>query len=1057
MVWLGQAMAPDSPLYNMVWRIDLTGELDERRFKKAWLQVVAATDTLRTQFFENNGEPVQIVSDLAGQLPVEDLRNEIDPEKLVAERISADSTRPLDLTKGTYRTVLFRLRDDQWVWYLNQHHISTDAGSGHALWKRLISAYQDEALNGCPLFESYVRMERGEQAIQAARAKRERVEAQFANRSVGRGIKGKPANRQLNANVSLDLRLGKERIRALKILAGTGPFASLNADFSFFILLTTAIGAFIARQKGEQEISIGAPAHNRRTQDLRDTAGFLVEVLPIAISIAQDDSLNTLGRKTKAECIRWMKDSGPGVVSPTLLNATSTVINFMPLVFDAFPNCRQSVQWLPTGAHDSNQELRLNIFDFDGTGDPIFRFEVKAEIADEGTTAALAEQFTEFLDNVIHSPDMPLSGIAMLSPDSHFASIASGPQTPEPQTVLTRFLKMAARKPNAVALSHGGQTTTFSELALSANGIATALASAGIGKNDAVAIHTARSAEFVAAVLGTWIAGGFFTPLPKNTPPERLKAVLRQLAPKVVLGDARRIAIAEDVVQLDIAAIQPLSTFPDVTSEGLAYVLFTSGSTGVPKGVQVSAPAIARYVDWAAKSYGPSGATSYAFCSSIGFDLTLTSLFVPLVTGGTIFIYDEPHTGPDLAVLEAIEDDRADVVKLTPSHLSLAVHAGHAVSNISTLILGGENLTTASCRQARAVLGEHLVIANEYGPTEAVVGCMIHVFDAQKDSANSVPIGGPADDTTLAVLDSAGHPVPFGVPGELAISGDRLADGYFRDPEMTNKSFRTDNTWNGKTNYMTGDLVCLTDEGTFQYLGRFDEQVKISGVRIEPAEVSSALLAQPGITQAVALPFGGEAIQPAGKSSSGTDGGTKLSMIAYVVANAPIDEPRLIGNLRRHLAPELVPSHIIQLEELPVTANGKVATDRLPKPEANKSPRLTHVQALPKTDTERHLAQIFSEVIGLEAVDVEQNFYDLGGDSISAIQIAMLGNEQGLALRPNSVFEFQTIRSLAAALGATDGSKDIDLDDDGPLVDFDEDELEALRLAGISGTRSRVS
>ena len=256
---------------------------------------------------------------------------------------------------------------------------------------------------------------------------------------------------------------------------------------------------------------------------------------------------------------------------------------------------------------------------------------------------------------------------------------------------------------------------------------------------------------------------------------------------------------------------------------------------------------------------------------------------------------------------------------------------------------------------------------------------------------------------------------------------------------------------------MTGDLVCLTDEGTFQYLGRFDEQVKISGVRIEPAEVSSALLAQPGITQAVALPFGGEAIQPTGKSSSGTVGGTKLSMIAYVVANAPIDEPHLIGNLRRHLAPELVPSHIIQLEELPVTANGKVATDRLPKPEASKSPHLTDVQALPQTDTEKHLAQIFSEVIGLETVDVEQNFYDLGGDSISAIQIAMLGNEQGLALRPNSVFEFQTIRSLAAALGATEGPRNIDLDDDGPLVDFDEDELEALRLAGINGTRSGVS
>ncbi len=846
-IWRGQALIPDSPLYNMVWRIDLRGALDAERFASAFGSMIAQTDAMRLRIWDENGVPVQCADRSQDGLTVLDLSADLDAETRLSHVIDADIARPFDLSQGVWRAHLIKLGGNTWVFALNIHHIATDAGSGALIWQRIIDAYADHAAADRPEYRTYTAAQ--------TRALPDETTAYWAAATdrapVAGPLYGHRTDAQATASRRVQVGFTSDDMAALDALSQDARFRSFGADLSRFTLLSTLFAAFLMRVKDAEIITLATPAHNRRSETDKRTVGLLIEMLPLSMNVAPDASLASQFKPAQSAIMGWMKHAQPGVIAHAPVQNTDAALNYIPTRFAPLAGTETEVTWLHAGHHDRGQDLRLHVHDFNGTGTLILELDIKSDVFAQHDAQAIADQFAMFLTSAIASPDIPFSHLPMVERGDAQASTALGTLTPPPQTVLAQFKAKAAQTPDATALVQGAKRLSYSDVNALSDRYAAGLAQAGVLPGHAVALFASRRVETVVAMIAVWKAGGFFVPIPSDTPPARLTAILDQLSPQVVLVDDQTYAVApqgQHVIRMTtLGQDGPVSA---VTHTGNCYAIFTSGSTGTPKGVEIGHDAFARYITWAAVSYGSEGPKSYPLCTAIGFDLTLTSIFTPLTTGGAVHIYPEPADGTDLSILEVFADDAVDVVKLTPAHLALAVQAGQRVSRIGTLIVGGEALSTQLCRNTLTQLGSHLTIANEYGPTEATVGCMIHRFDPAHDIGATVPIGRPADDVRLTILDGAGRPVPRGVAGELAIGGPRLATGYYGQPAMTAARFIADPETAGESLYMSGDRARMTAGGQIAYLGRADAQLKLSGVRVEAAEITGALLAVEGISDA---------------------------------------------------------------------------------------------------------------------------------------------------------------------------------------------------------------
>ncbi|MBF9033471.1 amino acid adenylation domain-containing protein, partial [Rhodobacterales bacterium HKCCE2091] len=841
LIWTGQSLAPGSPLYNMVWRIGLDGPLDPDRFAGAWAEVVAATDTLRTRLEDGPVGPRQVIAPGAtADLDIVDLTAEPDPEARADAAITADATRPVDLRRGTWRATLFRLSEDAWIWYLVQHHIATDAGAGAAILDRMARALEGRDLGDLPRFEDYARelaeapdLPQGIRDHWAASAARFRpMTPPYGGTRRARGPDSARATVPFGEDGSRDVTAALDDPR----------FAAIGREMATFALWASLLAAYLSRVTGDSTIRIGTPFHNRLTPAQKDTVGVFIEMFPLEISIDPGDGLAATYRKALAASVDYLRHARPGASTAATVASFNAVLNYMPVRMPDLPGLRTHVRWLHPGAHDAAHDIRLHVHDFAGSGVPLVEMDVNSDLP--VTAEEAAETFHAFSTAALRDPDAALDRIALQAP--RLSRLAG----PEPVTAAAASILdaiAAHSSSDRPAVTCGEESLSHADLARASDRYAAALMRLGVRPGDAVAVRARRSLHLPAAILGALKAGCAFAPIPADTPLDRVRRILETLRPAAVITD-RDGAEAEGVPVLRLGADLPDADTPPPGAGPRAYVLFTSGSTGVPKGVEVGHEALARYVDWAARSYGPGGPKDYAFCTGIGFDLTLTSLFVPLATGGTVRVYPEPDHGPDLAVVDAVAEDAVDVVKLTPSHLALVTSGAGPVGRISTLILGGENLTAAACRKARATLGDHVAVFNEYGPTEAVIGCMIHRFDPATDTGTNVPIGRPAEGVTIDLLDAGGNPVPAGVAGEIHIGGDRLAAGYLSDPDRTAEKFRTGP--NGTRRYASGDLARMRPDGALDYLGRADRQLKVSGVRIEPGEIEAALMAHPAVTAA---------------------------------------------------------------------------------------------------------------------------------------------------------------------------------------------------------------
>jgi amino acid adenylation domain-containing protein len=567
------------------------------------------------------------------------------------------------------------------------------------------------------------------------------------------------------------------------------------------------------------------------------------------------------------------------------------------------------------------------------------------------------------------------------------------------------FEAQAEANPEAIAVACDDVEITYGELNCRANQVAHELVRFGVRPDSLVGICLDRSPRMVVALLAVLKAGGAYVPLDPAYPAPRLQFMLRDAGVSIVLTETNCASkldgyegarICLDAYRETIEEYSIENPAIEVAPENLAYVIYTSGSTGQPKGAMITHRGLANYLSWAVEAYDVAGGCGAPVHSSISFDLTVTSLFTPLIVGRSVFLVRD---GIEALADALLARTNYSLVKITPAHLRALAELlppDQIADRVRALIIGGEALHFESVKFWREHAPSTRII-NEYGPTETVVGCCVYEVAHDDPAGGPVPIGWAIQNTTLQVVGQDLSPVADGETGELFIGGDGVARGYLNRPELTRERFVT---YAGEVMYRSGDLARLLADGNLEYIGRIDDQVKIRGYRIELGEIETVLRQQEAVSDCAVVICDGA--------------GDEKRLVAFVVGS---DLPREdTGSIRAFLEQKLpeymVPAMFVRLSALPLTVNGKVDHAALLAQVPAAATDSAYVKA--RTPAEETLTGIWSEVLKVNQVGVNDNFFDLGGDSILGTLILARAARAGLKLSPSQLFDHQTIAELAA-------------------------------------------
>ncbi len=639
----------------------------------------------------------------------------------------------------------------------------------------------------------------------------------------------------------------------------------------------------------------------------------------------------------------------------------------------------------------------------------------------------LLEEFSTLAASVSKQPETSVGKLNSLSASELHRLVIELNQTqadyPHDRCIHHLFEEQTARTPDNIAIIFQHQEITYAELNARANQLAYHLRSLGVGPDVCVGVYLKRSPELMVAILGILKAGGAYVPLEMMFPKERLKFVLEDTHLPILVTNSQLLSqLPEHLARLvhldteweEIARSPADNLITSAWPSSLAYVLYTSGSTGRPKGVMIHQQGLINYLNWCTRAYAVANGCGAPVHSSIGFDLTVTSFFAPLLVGQTVTLLPE-NQGIEGLIAALHHDAHFSLIKITPAHLEMLnqqLQPLEGTESAQALIIGGsalwgENLTFWQ----RSRPGTRLI--NEYGPTETVVGCCMYEVPADFLIKGAVPIGRPIANTQLYVLDIHMQPVPVGMVGELYIGGVGVARGYLDRPDLTSAQFVPDpfSAEPGRRLYKTGDLVRYAPDGNLYFLGRFDHQVKIRGFRVELEEIERLLTQHPTVEKAVV-------VIREDKPGDGT-------LLAYIVPNSK--QQPVITDLRAFLQ-EKVPSYIVPttfviLTALPLTSNGKVDRANLPEPEGSRlATKALYVP--PQTEIERAITKIWQMVLQVERVGIDDNFFDLGGHSLLLVQVSSLLQEQlECEVTTLEILEYPTVGSLAHYLSQAEDTK----------------------------------
>jgi len=1063
-IWVFQQLNPDTSAYHIAFMLTLKGTLIESALQQSLQHIVNRHESLRTVFLQEEIWPyVNVLPSLDLTLPVADLRKSEKAEEIEIQHWQKTLVKtPFDLEKGPLiRVQLLKRRKNHSELIVVLHHLIADGWSRGILLRELAKNYRDivgdklttespaAALPTLNIqYTDYVLQQ--EQWLQSEEcdAHRRYWKQQLANlpelnllsdRSSSTHFASKTCTRFFSA----------EETNAIKALAK-------RSGATVFMLLLAIFKLLLCRYSNQQDIAVGVPVAGRNSAAVEPLIGFFVNTLVLRSQVEQKLPFSEWLQRVQAtlsdalqhqalpfseviEAVGADRTIGKNPLFRVMFQVQSSgyqLQNAQKLsgLLEDMPGLSLSQQWIEPG--ETKFDMSWHVIERDGQ--LLSAVEYRTGLFEGDRIQVMLNSFHTLVAAVIDAPDQKLSQYSLLSSteQKHILenwSIGSSVKALEP-CLPTRFEQQVRETPDAIAAyqartkNHRQRSLTYQHLNQKANKIAHWLRSQGVSSESLVGVCLRPGTDLLAALLAVLKAGGAYVPLDPTLPKKRLRYIVRDTKSAVIIAhcDCLPSAILKETKEDTEATVLYLDTEEElITQSGnnlnisiepksLAYVIYTSGSTGQPKGTQLTHGGLINYLNWCLSAYPIEEGCGAPVQSSIGFDATITSLFTPLLAGKQVAFYSKDT---EIESLLSALSEGLSFIKLTPAHLSalqpLLIEQEIERSRLpKALIVGGEALHAHHLSVWRTRFPE-VALFNEYGPTEAVVGCCVHKVSSENN--NSIPIGKPIDGAQLYVLDESGQLVPSGVPGELYIGGAGIARGYLNQPGLTAERFienpfeanvEAEKETNASASklYKTGDFAAYKSDGNLEYLGRIDNQVKLRGFRIELGEIEQALLNHPRVEQATVML---------------REENDRKELVGYVVKRNQADNvstpntltAELKQALEQALPSYMVPIHIISIESLPLSINGKIDYRQLPAPtvEANSQQFIK-----PRNRNERILIDVWRQILNVSEIGIYDNFFDLGGDSISGMQIVSKAREQGLKLTPAQLFQHQTVVAQAA-------------------------------------------
>jgi amino acid adenylation domain-containing protein len=1025
-VWVHAAMAPDAPLYNESITVHRRGSFDLVLLEQSFNEVLRRHDIWRTAFTEADGDVVQVVEPTSHvKLSLTDL-SALPPQEREAEAVRLareDARAAFDLRKvPLFRPRVVRMAADDHRFYLAIHHIIFDGVS-------LYQTFVPELAAIYAAFETGVAPRLPEPALQFGDYATWR-----SQRVASSAVDGQLAywRAQLSGELpTLQLPTDRPRPETMTYAGSMETFAlsgSLSEKLKElarregatpYMVLLAAYAVLLHRYSGQDDIIIGGITDTRQRPELQGMMGYF---------------LNTLALRSRPEAHKpftaFLKEVRKGVLGA--LDASElpfdhvvqaikpkrdtnrhplfqTMFSIQPPLPDFGGGWDLTQMDVNAGASKFDLYLELE----ERPEHFIARFLYSTELFDVSTVRRMIRHWTTLLESIAADPAASIGQLPMLT-DAESRRILgdwNATQRDIPQTTLHRWFEATAgADPDAVAAVFGDESWSYRELDRRANALAARLSRAGVGPETLVAIAMERGLDMIASLLAVLKTGAAYLPLDPALPAQRFAFIIEDAKPAALLTQRELKAVLPQTgvpaILCDDAASstgEPVDLHADASPESLAYVLYTSGSTGKPKGVEIPHRGLVNLLAAMQERPGFARGQTLLAVTTLSFDIAALELLLPLVSGGTVVVADRETVSDPPLLAALIAGVRPTMMQATPATWRSLIEAGWRGAPDMAVLCGGEALPRDL---ADKLLPRCAALWNMYGPTETTIWSTV---ERVAPGTERIAIGKPIANTSVYILDSAGHPVPPGVSGEIHIGGVGVARGYRHREALTRERFVSHAAARGERLYRTGDLGRFRDDGTIECLGRTDHQVKIRGFRVAIEEVEGALAAHPRIAAAAARTW--------------PDGSGEASLAGYVVAaNGPAPSAAELRRFLRQSLPDyMIPSRFVALPALPMTPNRKIDRNALPEPESNV---VELTSAEPQTEHEMRLAEIWKDVLGLAAIGRHDNFHDLGGHSLlMAKLLTRIEKQFQRRLSMASVFHAPTLKAMAAMLSEASAAK----------------------------------